>query len=227
MQLLRAINFSNKFGVLIGHKDLYEFPGERISLTSLASFPPFLRFNEVELTCGEPWNTKSIEKMCELPIKSALKYAKMIAFKGGINLNRGNYFSDHSKLLEFLHNRLFPICDSSRGYKFSIDLDSDRHAADDIIFSILQLQQISRCSHAEFRFVSANQPTKLPVELVSNWLHRTCDENENKKQQDRFLLMYSNTGIANAMLIWDSLKGVDFLLFLPQKFENKHEIYQI
>ena len=203
------------FGALIGHREFQFHPGELISLTSLASFPSFIRFNKVELTYGIILED-SIDEMCELtenhlrPIASALKGTKMVTFNGGISPTRGSYFNDHSKLLEFLRNRLLPICDSSHGYNFSIHLASDKNSADDIIASILQLQQIRRCFHAEFRFESANQPVNLPVELVSNWLHRPSDENGNKKRQERFLLMYSNTGIENPLQIWNCLKRVDF-----------------
>ena len=216
---LHFLNFSHKFGdvIVIGHKELHEYPGEKISPTNLASFPAFLRFNKVGLIHGVPWNTNSIEAMCELtekhllPIKPALKDTKMITFNGGISLHCGGCFRNHSKLLEFLRNRLLPICDSSHCYNFSIDLDSDKHAASNIIASILQIQQISRCSHSKFCFESVNQPINLPVEIVSNWLHRTFDENGNTKQkQERFLLIYSNAGTENLLQIWDSLKRVDF-----------------
>ena len=233
---LHFLNFSHKSGVLIviGHNeiDFYEDPGEKISPTNLASFPAFLRFNNVELNWNAwnawNWNTNSNEAMCKLtekhllPIKPALKDAKMITFSGGISPFREFFFRNHSKLLEFLRNRLLPICDSSHGYKFSIDIDSYKDAAGDIVSSILQIQQISRCFHAKFSFYSVDQPINLPVEIVSNWLHRTFDENGNKKQkQERFLQIYSNAGTENLLQIWDSLKRVDFYV-ISDTIENKH-----
>ena len=87
-------------------------------------------------------------------------------------------FYDHDQVLEYLRNRLLPICDKSREYEFCIgsDLDLDANTTRFIIASILKMEQVDRCSNVVIDFpIDVDDGTKLPIDEISNWLHRSCD----------------------------------------------------
>ena len=86
----------------------------KLSVANLTSVPRFLRFNEVKLFYN--FGQKSIEEKCRSienslqPLKKALKDANSILFDGIIDRDNRTHFSDHSKLLEYLSERLLKIC---------------------------------------------------------------------------------------------------------------------
>ena len=122
-----------------------------IPLANPTFCPHFLRFNEVQLSYNH--GAKSIEEKCRSienylqPLKEALKDSTAIRFYGDIYRNDQAYFSDYSKLLEYLSEQLLKICNSSRGYNFSIYLQPEEAGTGtNIINSIIQMPQICRCS---------------------------------------------------------------------------------
>lgn len=188
-----------------------------MSLTGLTTFPPFLRFGNVEI-----WRldgSQPIGKKCEFiesqlrPLKSALNDSNMVEFRAFINQNEVRYltdvygrlhlndfhFTDHLQLLQFIRTRLLSICDSSRGYKFDIILypffhygeNSASKLAKNLIASLLQMDEVKLCSNVEIQIYNAEQ-NQLPVEAVeeiSNWLERPINGKGNyaRNQMERSL----------------------------------------
>ena len=124
-----------------------------VSLSNLTSVPRFLRFKEVKLSYN--FGAKSIEEKCRSiqkylqPLKEALKDSTAIRFYGDIYRNDQAYFSDYSKLLEYLSEQLLKICNSSREYDFYISFRTEEADAEEanVVKSIIQMPQICRCSH--------------------------------------------------------------------------------
>ena len=85
-------------------------------------------------------------------------------------------FDDHDELLKYLSDRFLPICDKSRGYEFCIGFHLDANTTRFIIASILKMEQVDRCSNVVIDFpIDVDNGTKLPIDEISNWLHRSCD----------------------------------------------------
>ena len=100
----------------------------------------------------------------------------MITFIGEINENDPNVFSNHLQFLNHIQEELLPICDSSFGYKFVIHFNSDKLAGANVIRQLLQTHPIDRCSNVEISlYGNFEQPNELPIEAISNFLHRKCD----------------------------------------------------
>ena len=137
------------------------------------------------------------------PLKEALNNLVLIYFVAVINANDGSCFSDSSKLLNHVQNEVIPICNSSRGYRIEISYFESMNDCPNVIASILQMNPFIRCSHLEIIFhryfhtdtygelstwssQHAVEPPQLPIERISNWLHRKSETiNENSKK--RFL----------------------------------------
>ena len=188
---------------------------EKISVANLATFPPFLRFNDVLLRYQ--LGSQLLLAKCSLfegylnSIKPALKDSNEICFEADINRANPSHFSDHSSLLIYLRDRLLPIFDSSRRYEFSIVFGSDENSAAEFISSILQISQIRSCSNVSIALFDGMSPARLPVEDISNWLTPITDDKVEifgLKKETRFLQIYSK--VQNAQEIWEHLKAVNF-----------------
>ena len=116
--------FRNGSELFIGIGDFYECL-KGISHADLATFPPFLRFDKVQLwykamervvesaASIDSANKQSIEEKCALigsclqSIQQPLNDSNLIIFDADINENDPGCFSDHSKLLVYLYVYLF------------------------------------------------------------------------------------------------------------------------
>ena len=128
--------------------------------------------------CGRSGNTDQLQLM-----KAALD-GSIMYFDFIIDQSNPSRFYDHDEVLKYLHNRLLPICDKSRGYEFCIGFNSDANTAKCIIASISKMEQVDRCSNLTFWLSTADR-TKLPNEEISHWLHRSDD-----RQRERSLSIY-------------------------------------
>ena len=198
---------------------------ERISLTNLTEFPPFLRFNEVLLFYSR--GLQSLITKCHLlegylnAIKPVLKDSNITHFTALIDYKDQSQFSDNSSVVMYLRDRLLPICDSSRRYEFIISFNSDKNSASELTSSILQISQVRSCSHVSI-VLFGNQSARLPVEEISNWLTpKTVEGAEicGKKGENRFLLIYSDI-ISNTKEMWEHLIKVNF--FIANFFHRPH-----
>lgn len=194
-------------GAFIGNES------KAISLEDLKAFPQFLRFGEIILDYRE--SRLAIEEKCQAfvlylkSIKEAINDLKLINFYVEMNNNRPCQFTNSCQFLAHLQNSFLPICDSSRGYKFHIDFKSDKNATGNVIAQILQMIPIITISHIEFDMLGLPK-TKLPVSVVTNWLHRTLEKND-QKQKDIFLEINSYF-ILNVQEMIDHLIKVLFLI---------------
>ena len=183
--------------------------GTKISLANLAQFPSFVRFNKVDLQYRI--GSQSLRAKCLLfeecleSIKLALKGSNEISFVAKIKENNPSHFSDHSRVVIYIRDRLLPFCDSSRRYEFAIGFKSDEDSTTALISSILQISQVQRCSNISISLLCNS--LQLPVEDISNWLAPKTDygvEIYGKKKENRFLQIHSN----NTKEMWEHLKEV-------------------
>ena len=208
--------------------ELWKTGGTRteISPSDLTALPPFLRFNivQLEVELGYVQATQPIAEKCllfENLLQQSLKPAldgSVLAFGGDISENESSCFHNHLELLNYLRDRILPICNKSREYKFDIVFDSDERAVQYAIASILQTPQLAHCSSTQFRIyydydsydsLSDNITeilVRLPINEISNWLHRKCD-GERKKS----LHIYSE-GIENLREMVSHLKEVNVFM---------------
>ena len=135
----------------------------------------------------------------------------MITFIAYVGQNQNECFSDHLQLLNYIQNTFLPICSSSSGYQFDIYFYSDANSAENIIASILKMDEIKNCSMVQIQIYDAEQ-TQLPVYEVSNWLEKSTDGGENIVQnlKERFLEIRFNgdSCIQNARQMVDHLEKV-------------------
>ena len=167
-----------------------------ISNSDLAEFPQFLRFDEISLARKEREQSEiSVEQMSQLflaclrPLKSILNDSNLDLCVT-INRNDRTHFGSQSELLDHIRGELLPICDSSRGYQFTVwfmDGWYNREADQNLIASILQAPQVKRSSNVEIYLFNSASP-EWPIEAISNWLHQNHDAIRNLKGlKERFL----------------------------------------
>ena len=214
--VLNDFSFSEGFVAFIGSEQ------KKISLPNLATFPPFVCFNEVTLNYDK--GSQSLLAKCRLfedclnSIKSALKDSNKMYFFADINQADPCHFSDHSSLVIYIRDKLLPIYGLSRRCVFDILFKSDKNSVTELISSILQISQIRLYSNVELSGVSAkksgyNVPVRLPIEDISNWLTPKTDEGVEicgkTKLENRFLRIFLRN-ISNTKELWDHLKEVVF-----------------
>lgn len=184
----------------------------QISQTKLSAFPTFLRFNDVSLSYMT--ETTPIELLCAQfvghlkPIKSALKHSNLVTFSGDINEYYDCRFRSHLQLIDHLRYELLPICNSSRAFKFNISADEkDANVGTNVIASLLQFPQISRCPEVVITF-EAFVPVQLPIESIALWLSQKSDE--NKGQCLTKCLIIRMISVANALELCDRFAEISF-----------------
>ena len=189
-----------------------------LTLNNLAEFP-FLRFDTIRLDYNA--GSHQIANKCEifasqLQKLSRLHEANSISVWASVRQKGHGYFIDHTQFLEHLRNQLLPIFGYCRRFEFRIGLRSDKA---NIITSILEMQQIIGCPNVAFRlpiYNHNNQHEHLPIETISNWLHRNGNtvnggnEVANQSQQER-VLEIEVENISDVVELWNHFKKV--LLF--------------
>lgn len=220
MQFVAILSFGT-FIIGLGRTELV--------LNELTTFSPFLRFDTIWL--WSLYGEHPIKEKCEFierhlrPLKSALIDSNMIDFRARISAyDDGIDFSDHLQLLEYIRNRLLPICNSSLGYKFYIDFESDFNSAANVIASLLQMPEIKRCANVEIKITSREQ-NQLPIETISNWLERSADgmENNVQKHRERSLTISTDGVFGNTREMIDHMKTVNVKThFKRSKFKRTY-----
>ena len=166
----------------------------------MTNLPQFLRFDRIELyyqSNGYP-SRLTIVKKCQSVVNYLrllkLNDSSLIHFNGTINKNNPDNFNSHSQLFGHLRNELLPICGSSRGYKFDL-FTADEVSRTNLIDQILQMPRIECCSNVEIKlnkiYGSIILSLQLPIESISNWLHRNCD-GIKEESKERLLRIYSS-----------------------------------
>ena len=209
---LKLIFRKNGLNVSIGSTEVAQWTTIYPTENELPKFPQFIRFGQVHLLYGHP-ELPNYE-MCQSvvnylqPLKSALNDSNMIYFTGTINQDQDNQdcFTDHSKLLDHVQEGLMPICNSLRGYSFNILFCTNKNTGSKVAATILQMPAIVRCSTLEICLHYIQDPIQLPVEAISNWLHRKYDgTNENRKE---LFLKIGAYNIENIGDLYEHLKEV-------------------
>ena len=165
----------------------------------MKDFPHFLRFNEVGLVY---YGTQSLSEQCQLFInqlqrlKRYLKDTNLIDLNVTIQNDSINAFGDHFQFIDHFSNELLPICDSSRGYSFLIHFGSDTNSGTDVIASILQAEQVKRCSKIEVEF-RHHRSIQLQFDVIFDWLNEKADL-FGRRNTEKFLQICSWKRIKNA-----------------------------
>lgn len=200
---------------------------KKISQSDLTVSPKFIRFGEVELIYR--YTELPIAEMCQAfvnclqPLKRELNGTKLLHFHGHIHQKDRSCFNGQSQLLVHLRDELMPIFifNPSRNYKFDISFHTeDNNSSLNAVTQILQMAPIDRCSNLEIRLYGITEQL-LPVKEILNWLHRKSDRIiEKKKEEERFLRIYSND-MQNARELCDDLKKVVNIFISPANFAHR------
>ena len=214
---------------LLSHTGAAYGSRKRISFSELAHFPQFLRFNEVRLiysqlpdigTIVEP--VMSISERCFhfqmhlQALKPALSDSNSLSFNCRVReLGNHYHFNGHSQLIDHLRDELLPLCSTFRRYEFALNFTCCDETATNVLASILQMSQISRCQNVEIKLypmILLYLPLQFPVEVISGWLTGSSEDGANQKMENRLLSIYS-FNISNSQEMWNHLEQVNNVMF--------------
>ena len=211
-------------------KVIHDTDNKEFALSELVIVPPFLRFGTVWLEYRLGF--QSIAQKCELyrgylsSIKAALYDSNITKFYCKIHEEDPSQFNNHLTFLEHIRE-IVSICDSSRGYKFGFDIQTNSSASWNtnvwnLISSILEMPAISRSSSVYiYHYHPYNDNitvTQLLIEKISTWLNRerrAMDQN----QRERTLWLDCSVKVAQFQEMCDFLKQVSFPKIKPFSFE--------
>ena len=178
--------FSSPLAVLIkSSKKLCSNLNERVSVVDLVA-SRYVRIDELELVYnGVPI---SIIEKCESTRKLLQQFAQKLIgsklhFRACIDNTDLSSFNDHFELLDHIENRLLPLCNLCRAYKFEVEFRFDSGAAESVISSLLQMTPIIRCFNVKMLFYFVHSPTQLPMEGIINWLTDNSNGNHSEKKK--------------------------------------------
>ena len=178
-------------------------------LDGVIDFPPFLRVNQLSLyyTVDE----MPIEGKCNLfldalnQLKSLLENTNTVYFDGRIVRYDECCFDESSQLLSHL-TALSCIFSHVNRYIFRLSLWSEEHMDGYIIERFLNVPQVLRCTNVEINISCTFNPTILPIDAISNWLHY------NYNGKSRFLSI-GISAVQNAVDICTHLRNVKISQF--------------
>ena len=175
----------------------------------LTNFPPFLCLNQLCLNYAD--YSSPIETKCSVfmntinSFRSFLSNAFILHFDARIVRRDETRFSSASQLIE--HVKALTTCFSGiNQYKFHINFWCDEEKDGFLIENLLNIPQIYRCSNVEISLFCALRATTLPVETISNWLHK------DNGLKERVLCIHISD-IQNAEDLYGRLKNVKSLHF--------------
>lgn len=204
-------------GFFIGNKSFIGKPSSWTKLLGQPIVPPFLRFNNVKISMSsKPLSEEELEltEIQLLSLKHALTDSISIGFIACNSEGWGTVdpCNELIRYLAYIRNRLLPICDSSRRYKFFISFWwQDGEVGTKLITSLLQMSEIKRCPNIAIDIAMFRNPPQLPVGEILSWLEKSADEvNVNvQSQHERFLQITSlQIHIQNAREMIDYFKTV-------------------
>lgn len=191
------------------------------------SIPAFLRCDNVEISFCSPHLEAELNFIQNqmLLLKSALTDSNAIEFF--VRLDKSStgwdphYAFIQGYFLEYIRDRLLPICNSSRRYEFIIHFYSvTEEVITNVITSLLQMPEIKQCSNIGIGISIQNNRDRikmqLPIEEISNWLEKPAEGKgiNSQSQKERFLrIIMSKYRVRNrnALEMIDHLKTVFFI----------------
>ena len=210
----------------------------------LVSFPPFLRFEHVDVDCvgktpslpmdfeSPPLSVEAKFKLLEMHLqrlKQAIKGAELF-FNVVIDQNDPDCINNPSQLLNHLRHQLLPVCNRPSHFTFNINLCIETSAATNLIASILQIHEVNRCYRVTIKFFQSGQGIRLPVSAISDWLNRAGSGMEigvvGGKHPERILKISAFGGFQNGQEMVDHLKKVgasqyfEFFMFYDFTFQK-------
>ena len=197
------------------------FDQKEIAFSELLTVPRFLRFGFVKLNYfGQQSIAEKFESFrFRLPsIKATLYDSNITWFQiNQINHGQSQSINYYSTLLEHIRN-VVSICDSSRGYEFDFDLQTDSSWDTNVcnlIASILGMPAIVSSSTVYIgpTFFSMTL-SQLPIEIISNWLNRERNA-MNQKQRERVFKLHFPVQYSQIQEMYDFLKQVSFPFPFP------------
>ena len=142
-------------------------------------------------------------------METILKPIKERTIGSSLEIHSNDDFPSHLVLITHIENELLPVFEDCRIYTFNIGFLSDEKAATNIVASILQFGQITRCSNIEFSFTDCQMD--LPVDAISNWLQNS---NVHKRKDGRLLEINIYGKSKNVGAVMYHLKKVKFFLII-------------
>ena len=176
----------------------------------ISDLPSYLRIGCVEIAehADECFNYGEFQQL--MPLFHQLKPALV-----GSHLILDIYKMVDREFDSFLKGKLLPLFDCCGSYKFSFKCNPKEISA--FVASLLQLPSIAASVGIEFdvkhrpkKRSEANNAAALPIEAISNWLHRSTIKKIGEKRYFRF--QFSN--IENMSEMVEHLKKVGSRNFL-------------
>ena len=169
----------------------------------ISDLPPYLRIGCVELKIDDVdaededlLNYETFQQF--VPLFHQLKPALV-----GSHLILSSYMMVDREFDSFIKEKLLPLFDCSGRYKFSFKCNPKKISA--FLASLLQLPSIAAGVGIEFDvmyFSETNNAASLPIEAISNWLHKPAAAESFKKIGEKryFRFQFSNIGNMSAMV---------------------------
>ena len=183
--------------------------------------PEYVQIDRIDLNYTGS-NSKRIEEKCIVfqrhlaRLGTTSKVETAFKFIANIDPKDRSRFSDQLGLLRHFENLTHEcaIFGGGKNYKFSIDFRSNQIAQNNLIRSILQLENICGSQSVKIKFGNVWwQQMHLPVSAIEEWLCIQSNECLNKKivrqkSSEKFLRINLGGTISNASDIVDHLKKV-------------------
>ena len=166
--------------------------------------PSYLRIGCVEFEIDEDVNYKAFQQYT--PLFHQLKPTLV-----GSHLILDTYKIVNREFDLFIKEKLLPLFDCCGRYKFRFEIfKRNPKEISAFLASLLQLPSIAASVGIEFvvHWPETNNATSLPIEAISNWLHKPAAAKSFKKIGEKryFRVQFSNIGNMSAMV--DHLKKV-------------------
>ena len=172
----------------------------------ISDLPSYLRIEYVEFESYEWLNAEEFQRY--MPLFHQLKPALV-----GSHLILDTYKMVNREFDSLLKEKLLPLFDCCGRYKFSFRCNPKEISA--FLDSLLQLPSIAASVGIEFDVTywprkrsETNNAAALPIEAISNWLHKTKESIKKIGEERYFRFQFSNIEIENMSAMVDHLKKV-------------------
>ena len=185
----------------------------------ISDLPSYLRIGcvEIELDADDCLSYEEFQQFT--PLFQQLKPALV-----GSHLILNTYDMVNREFDSFLKEKLLPLFDCCGRYKFSFECNPKEISA--FVASLLQLPSIAASVGIEFNFTyftknrseiddaETNNAASLPIEAISNWLHKPAGAGSTKKMGENRYFRFDFSDIENMSAMVDHLKKVGSRNFL-------------
>ena len=195
----------------------------------ITGLPPFIRFDYIKIDAADDCFNYEFQQFVPLlhQLKPALVGSHLI-------LSSYSYMMFDPKFDSFIKEKLLPLFDCCGRYKFNFKCNPKEISA--FVASLLQLPSIAASVGIEFNFTyfpknrseiddaETNNAASLPIEAISNWLHKPAGAGSTKKMGENRYFRIDFSDIENMSAMVDHLKKVGSrnFLFLVLSFTYRY-----